>query len=75
MSLVSLSVYSILHARLHSSQPVCQHRNTGQLSEYSPADSGILLPTTTLYHLINISSSIYSSSSFLLFCFLSPINY
>ncbi|KAK1886364.1 Nuclear factor 1 X-type, partial [Dissostichus eleginoides] len=29
----------ILHARLHSSQPVCRHRNTGQLSEYSPADS------------------------------------
>lgn len=31
---------SILHARLHSSQPVCRHRNTGQLSEYPPADSG-----------------------------------
>lgn len=43
---LSLSVYSILHARLHSSQPVCRHRNTGQLSEYPPADTGT--PPTSL---------------------------
>lgn len=37
--------HSILHARLHSSQPVCRHRNTGQLSEYPPADP-VLVPLT-----------------------------
>ncbi|KAB5554012.1 hypothetical protein PHYPO_G00045190 [Pangasianodon hypophthalmus] len=37
---------SILHARLHNSQQVCQHRITGQqLSKYPPADT-ILVPLT-----------------------------
>lgn len=32
--------FSILHARLHNSQQVCQHRITGQqLSKYPPADT------------------------------------
>lgn len=36
---------SILHGRLHSSQQVCQHRSTGQLSEHPPAVS-VLVPLT-----------------------------
>lgn len=51
---LSLSVYSILHARLHSSQPVCRHRNTGQLSEYPPADTGT--PPTSLIWLTSSHS-------------------
>lgn len=62
---LSLSVYSILHARLHSSQPVCRHRNTGQLSEYPPADTGT--PPTSLILLTSSRSPCPLPLSFLPF--------
>lgn len=68
---LSLSVYSILHARLHSSQPVCRHRNTGQLSEYPPADTGT--PPTSLILLTSSHSPcppplVFSSYSLITCC-------
>lgn len=69
---LSLSVCSILHARLHSSQPVCRHRNTGQLSEYPPADTGT--PPTSLILLTSSHSPcpppplVFSSYSLITCC-------